>query len=98
MISLGPISHCKMKKKKKSLVFVYVFSFYVRLSLAIDQVLLLAQVSAGIDVLLCYGLQNPGKRRDWMAGKAGKCATCDPAVTMELSWCDKGNVSDKTVH
>lgn len=90
MISLGPISHCKMKKKNPSLVFVYVFSFYVQLASAIDQVLLLAQVSARMDALLCYGLQKPGKRRDWMAGRGGKRVTCDPAVTTELSGCDKG--------
>lgn len=77
-------------KKKKSLVFVYVFSFYVRLSSAIDQVLLLAQVSAHIDALLCCGFQKPGKRQDRMAEKGGKAATCDPAATTEFSWCDKG--------
>lgn len=76
--------------KKKSLVFVYVFSFYVQLSSAIDQVLLLEQVSARIDALLCCGLQKPRKRQDQMAGKGGKGATCDPAVTTEFSWCDKG--------
>lgn len=66
------------------------FSFCVQLSSAIDQILLLAQVSAYVDALLCCGPQKSGKRQDKVAEKEGKCLTCDPAATAEFSWWDKG--------
>lgn len=66
-------------------MFVYVFSFYVQFSPAIDQVLLLAQVSAHVDALLCHGLPKPGRRQDRVSGKKGKGATYDPATTAEFS-------------
>jgi len=50
---------------------VYVFSFYVQLSSAIDQVLLLAQIWAHIDVLLRWRLWKT-ERRNQMEEKGKK--------------------------
>lgn len=83
--------------KKKSLVFVYVFSFYVQLSSAIDQVLLLEQVSARIDALLCCGLQKPRKRQDQMAGKGEKVRPVIQQWQRSSAGVIRGNVSGKTV-
>ncbi|KAI1236817.1 Metalloprotease TIKI2, partial [Lamprotornis superbus] len=63
-----------------------ILALSAKLSSAIDQVLLLAQVSACVDVLLCCGPQKSGERQDWKAEKEGKGLTCDPAATTEFSW------------
>lgn len=77
---------------------MYVFSFYVQLSSAIDQVLLLAQVLAHTDALLCWRLWKTERKAESDVGKGEKGWTCD----LEWQWSSggviRGNVSDKTVH
>lgn len=79
-------------------MFVYVFSFYVQLSSAIDQVLLLAQIWAHIDVLLRWRLWKTERKAKSDGGKGEKGGTCDPEWQWSSAGVIRGNVSDKTVH
>ena len=77
---------------------MYVFSFYVQLSSAIDQVLLLAQVSACVDALCAVGSKNQGKGKIGWQEKGEEVRPVIQQRQRSSAGVIRGNVSDKTVH
>lgn len=95
LISLGPISHCKMKKKKKVPSVCICFFFLCSALLGYRSSF---AVSTDFGPYRCIAVPwapKPREMQNQMVGKRARGATCGPGGTAGVI---RGSVSDKTVH